>query len=56
MHINYCCISMKQTEGLGNGGNALPHHTHGHAASLSLLPTLATGRPGMKYRLAAHTT
>lgn len=35
MYINYCCIPMKQTEGLGNGGNALPHHTHGHAPSLS---------------------
>lgn len=55
MYINYCCNSMKQREGLGNGGNALPHHTHGHAPSLSPSHT-CNKLPGMKYRLAARKT
>jgi len=47
---------MKQTEVLGNGGNALPHQ-HMDMLHLALLPTLALSLPGMKYGLAAaHRT
>lgn len=59
MYINYCCISMKQTEGLGSGANEMHCHIiHMDMLHLSLLPTLAISLPGMKYTLtaaAAHT-
>jgi hypothetical protein len=47
---------MKQTEGLGNGGDVSCHITHMDMLQHSLLPTLAISLPGMKYGLAARTT